>query len=342
MCDNPLGVVVGNPELTAGWEDGIAAAVGGLQDRLAADGTALDYSVESMTAVESLVLELFPSPEDFFSADDRPTVRALIAYVGLTLVHVGAGRWDWDAEPGFAARAVPTLTDPSVLEAIETDYWGWDDQPARPAGIPLALPGPGMTVAPVSPLHLVLTVLTSRGTAEHPLQQEFSTWYQQAAEPPAQGVPGVDVFGTPPPSPQLDAWLSDRRAEFGAWTARYPAAWDFRPESIETLTAEFARRIPSVEAMRQPENFDFVQGATWYLGEMLRRAAPSRWVFRDAENLIRVGLAFAEDPILVQYQIQSSDNTTNTTPYYLLMRGIKTDWAQPRKYYTNWSAHFSS
>lgn len=103
-------------DLIAQWDDGISPAVGGLEAYFAGR-IELDYSLESMRALEKAALALFPAPDAVLDDADLPVVRAVMAYVGLTLVHHTNGSWDWDDAPGFAERAHPPLRDARLLDS---------------------------------------------------------------------------------------------------------------------------------------------------------------------------------------------------------------------------------
>ncbi|WP_131811738.1 hypothetical protein [Mycolicibacterium peregrinum] len=211
------------------WDDGISPAVAGLAGLAEPYGVALDYSAQSLRALEHVITTLFHEPDDLFTDDDRPVVRALIAYVGLTLTHLTTGHWDWDNQPGFAGHAQPTLTDTALRDRITTTYWGWDD---NPAGIPIAVPADGLELQPVSPLHLLFATVIDRPTNAGPLgsrpsppgakrspphprpASSASTYYpaqnphpsSTTGWPPANatshnGPPATPETGTSPPNP---------------------------------------------------------------------------------------------------------------------------------------------
>ena len=314
------------------WDDGISPAVAGLAGLAEPYGVALDYSAQSLRALEHVITTLFHQPEDLFTDDDRPVIRALTAYIGLTLTHLTAGHWDWDNQPGFAEHAQPTLTDTALLERITTTYWGWDDNPAgTPAGLPIAVPGDGLELHPVSPLHLLFATVIDRPTNPGPLAQTFTTWSEKVTTPPPPGVVGIDLLPSPEPSPVLDDWLAARQRDFPQWATRYPGNWDFTPESIDRLTDLIHHHTPTVEAINDPANTDLLAGACWYLGEMLRRSRPSRWVYVDYTR-------DPGDPALVEYEVQSNDDRDVTGPFRLFRLGITKGQPKARGYYDRWAA----
>ncbi|OBF68494.1 hypothetical protein A5753_02595 [Mycobacterium sp. 852002-51971_SCH5477799-a] len=319
--------------LAADWESGIAPAVGGLQDNATARGLQLDYSIESLRAVESVTRTLFDEPEHVLRAEERSLVQALMAYVGVSLIHLTGGRWEWDDEPRFAQRARPPLTDASLAEAVATHNWAWPDIEHAAVGIPIAVPGDGLGLEPVSPLHLLLATVADRPENDSgPLARTYSTWQTRGATPPKPGVVGIDIYDTPAASTGLDAWLAARRQGFGAWGARYPGPWDNKPESIDALTELTHNVTPTVESLYDSANADFVDGATWYLGEMLCHADPARWV--DRPHMVRDG-----EPALVGYHIQTNDEAATTNPFLLLELCLTTGQPKARSVYDKWLKH---
>jgi hypothetical protein len=83
----------------------------------------------------------------------------------------------------------------------------------------------------------------------------------------------------------LHRWLSEREAQFPAWVRDYggdggEAAWDFSPESLDALEELVIERGATPEQLLEDEqNAPFVDGALWYLGEVLRRARPLPWEY---------------------------------------------------------------
>lgn len=320
--------------LIAEWEDGISPALAGFEVFQHPNGVALDYSVDSLRGLEAQALLLFNGPDEVIDGPDGPIVRAIMAYVGLTLVHLTGGAWDWDDRPGFAQRARPALADAALTEKVGGGFWGWTETPGETLpGIPIANPGPNLGLDPVSPLHLLLAAVIDRPTGDGPFVHTYNAWRQKISTPPPRGVPGIDVFHTPPPSPVLDAWLVAREQDFPAWGTRYPGNWDFSPESIDTLTDLLRRTTPTIDAVNDPANYDFIEGACWYLGEMFRRANPTlwRWSYRSWE-------ADPGDPDVICYGVQNTDTTGYQTPFRLLRLCLKTGGPDAREAYDLWAA----
>ena len=321
-------------DLAAQWQDGLSATFAGFEayQARARDGVGLDWSLRSLRALESQALQRFSGPDAVLGGDEAALVRAYVAYVGLALARLGAGSWDWDGEQGFAERARPALTDPAVLHRITEGYWGVADSPAgRPQGIPVVVPDAALGVAPVSPLHLLVQLVTDRPAGDGPWARTYEAWSRTAGAAPSGGVPGVDVFHRPPASAVLDGWLSAREAGFAAWAARYPGGWDFSPQSIDALTGLVLERMPAAAAVNDyPANADLLDGACWYLGEIFRRARPSAWVYREWEP-------DPGDPQLICFAVQLPDDTDYKTPFSLLRLCAKTRAPRARQAYEAWA-----
>lgn len=105
--------------------------------------------------------------------------------------------------------------------------------------------------------------------------------------------------------------------------------WDYSPDSIDRLTAPVLDVTPTVEAFHDLANAEFVDGASYYLGEMLRRGYPSRWAYRDFSD--------EGDSITANFKIQLNDATGFTAPYHLLSHMVRhKDPADIRGYYDEW------
>lgn len=323
-------------QLASVWESGIAPAVGGLQDNAAARGLRLDYSIESLRAVESATRDLFETAERMLSLQERSLVQALMAYVGLSLIHLTGGRWEWDGEPGLPQRDRPPLTDGSLADAVAAQNWAWPDAEEAAVGIPIAVPGDGLGLEPVSSLHLLLaTVAEQPGNDGGPLVRTYFTWQAKVTNPPKPGVVGIDIFDAPSASSELEAWLTARRQEFAEWASRYPGTWDYSPESIDALTERTFTLTPTTDDFNDPANADFVEGASWYAGEVLLRTVPARWVHRP-HMAARDGA-----PAVAGYQVQRNDDADTASPFRLLRLSITTKEHEARGLLREWVNHLN-
>ncbi|HOW95259.1 MAG TPA: hypothetical protein PLF91_12295 [Mycolicibacterium fallax] len=323
--------------LAAAWEDGLSPALAGLAAVLEPHDVELDYSVESLRALEGLVLGLFDTPQDVLAESDRALVRGLLAYIGLTLVHLAGGNWGWDDEAGFALRGRPELPEAQLAGAVAAQRWGWDGSVEAP-GLPVAVPPENLGLAPISPLHTLLRVVAERSGGEGALVRAYRDWLAVVGSAPTTGVVGIDIYDRPKPSPLLDSWLAERRADFAAWSARYPGNWDFSPDSVDELLRVVRAQTPTAEEFNEPANADLAAGASWYLGEMLVRGAPSLWIYMDYDNLVLSRLVDEGDSRLACYSVQSADDVAYLTPFYLLQYSLETGRPEARTSYDTWCA----
>ena len=161
-------------------------------------------------------------------------------------------------------------------------------------------------------------------------------WYRTtrpripAGHPPKSCTLADGLFTAPPPSGgALDDWLAREAQRFPDWAASTGENWDYSPDSINRLAALVLRITPTADAFRDPANADFVEGASYYLGEMLRRGCPSRWVYREFRD--------EGDPITANFKLQLNDDEGYTSPFHLLSIMIKNgDPGRTRAYYDQW------
>ncbi|MFC9894715.1 hypothetical protein ACFVMC_13585 [Nocardia sp. NPDC127579] len=110
----------------------------------------------------------------------------------------------------------------------------------------------------------------------------------------------IAISPATPESEYLQNWLQARQAGFDHWSATYGAGvtWDHSPASLEALGALVLRRTPTLDTLDDPANKDFLEGASWYLGEALLRVDGGQWVYRDGDPMIN---PFDGYPFIEQY-----------------------------------------
>jgi hypothetical protein len=83
----------------------------------------------------------------------------------------------------------------------------------------------------------------------------------------------------------LARWLAARHEEFPRWIKQFGSGleWDFSVDSLDALEA-LIRQVASgpEELLEDKTNADFLEGAAWYFGEVLRRQDPdhARWSYK--------------------------------------------------------------
>jgi hypothetical protein len=210
----------------------------------------LDYSAASLRAVEGHVIDRLDGPDDLADPGEQRFVDGVVAYVGETLMRRGGGAWIW---------------------------------PESAPHPPLVRPDDLLGLAPVSPRALILAALRAEdgerfSTVYHRweravrrVRQDRPTW-RPVKEPTSADPPDPD-------SPRLTAWLAERARTFDRWVATYApeGRWDFTADSLPALEELVRRVTPTPEELHDPSHRDFVEGAAWYLGEVLRRGLGGRW-----------------------------------------------------------------
>lgn len=237
------------------WVQGVQPTVMHLEVYQVPREVTLDFSPESLRRLEEIALDRVDDVDDLDHEDEQGFVDGAVAYVGETLMRVAGGAWAWDS------------------------------------GSPVAEADARLGLAPVSPRRLLKTAIERRDGGQ--LSAVASAWSRAVAElaarcpswhPVKQPTPGLD-----PPNPAgsaaLDHWLEERGVGFAAWVARYApdGTWDFSPESLDALEALVRRTAPSEEAFQDPARRDFAEGASWYLGEVMRRGIGGRWRYQEDE-----------------------------------------------------------
>jgi hypothetical protein len=293
----------------------------------------LDYSVASLAALEDAARDRLADPVEALYDDQQSFTAGVVAYLGEALMRIGGGRWDWGAE----APADVTVSDPLLRQRLAEHRWRIDSAGEPDAeGFPIVRPDPATGLVVLSPTHLLLEALASDGGAvwanvyEHWKRVVLEYAAAQPGWTPTKDRTLADgVFSAPPPSAVLDDWLAREAQRFPDWAAGAGGDWDFSPDSINPLVDLVLRVTPTVEALRDPANADFVEGASYYLGEVLRRGCPSRWVYREFRD--------EGDPITANFQIQLNDDEGFTGPFHLLCLAIKDGGpSHTRAYYDVW------
>ncbi|UUU22255.1 hypothetical protein [Streptomyces sp. DSM 40750] len=89
--------------------------------------------------------------------------------------------------------------------------------------------------------------------------------------------------GTDPQShPQLLTWLEARQERFGTWVRDVggPEVWDGSAESLEALEQLVRRHYDDQYHVLGARMDPLLQGAAWYLGEVLRREKGWVWKYQ--------------------------------------------------------------
>lgn len=111
-----------------------------------------------------------------------------------------------------------------------------------------------------------------------------------------------------------EAWAAEREQAFPDWAARFGGSeiWDFATSSLHAIANVVFHQCPTVAHLDDPANAAFTDGATWYLGEILRRAEPGkwRWKYYDRDEPLPADESFRVDESLRAdaYRLARTDN----------------------------------
>ncbi|MFG2833013.1 hypothetical protein ACGFWI_37100 [Streptomyces sp. NPDC048434] len=77
----------------------------------------------------------------------------------------------------------------------------------------------------------------------------------------------------------LNAWLTVQRSKFPGWAEQAPGTWDFSLDSLARLENLIRDRYGTTEQAHQDEGGDFLQTASWYVGEVHNRHFGTVWQY---------------------------------------------------------------
>ncbi|MFM9370553.1 hypothetical protein [Streptomyces sp. Da 82-17] len=195
------------------------------------------------------------------SAEDRAEwVAASAAYVGEVLLGVAGGSWGWNTRPVGGAP-----------------------------GQPVVCPDAELGLSPIAPKLLVEHALrTGSGQAfagevarlreaVAALEEQVPGW-----SPVKAHTPQVDPAPPLAEDPFLARWTAERSEALAEWAKdAFDEAWrwNFHPETLDWLETVVRRRFATVEEFDAARDEPFVQGACWYLGEVIRRTTGAMWQY---------------------------------------------------------------
>jgi hypothetical protein len=242
--------VVGAYQGLDDWVDGISLNLLVLEALEGEEGFRLDFTGPSLERLERALVARFGPPDEL--AD---LVDGAAGYVGEVLLRVAGGGWGWR-----------------------------DDEPSADADEALDL-------TPVFARRLIVQAIAAR--TGHEFSDVYVTWEDAVARhraanpgwaPTKKHTPGVDPFEmSPQDAAHIARWDAERRAAFSRWSETYRGDWDFGPASLDALEGLLARVTPAADDLRDPANQDFVEGAVWYFGEVIRRIRGGTWAYRTPD-----------------------------------------------------------
>ncbi|MCX4637508.1 hypothetical protein OG775_20575 [Streptomyces platensis] len=246
------------PHLLQKWSDELPYQILLLERLLLPEDFPFDYGPLSLDALEAHLLEQDNSGQE--NAKWAELVESATAYLGEVLLGVAGGAWGWNTRP-------------------------LDGRP----GQPVICPDPELELSPVAPMLLISYALRVRtGTAfaeERARLRQAVTARQQAIpgwQPVKEHTPLVDPRVARPEDPVLSAWLAERSAGLSAWGKdAFDGTWrrNYHPDTLDWLEALVKQRFATVAEFDAARDEPFVQGACWYLGEVIRRNKGAVWQY---------------------------------------------------------------
>lgn len=245
------------PEKLAEWRDTLGPLLDGLYDAYLTDSAAGDFSAEVLDELEEAILD-----ETRPGATPAPGLaRSVHGFLGEMIISTGGGEWSWD---GATNRPVAIL-DPALNCAIDPDV----------------LIKEAFTVRSGQIWSGALQRLERAVSEQH---RENPDWAPTRLDDAA--ITEV-TYSTAERHPWLTQWLAERERKFTAWakdTSRPAATWEFTPESLDVLEDLVRSRAADEDDLARPELMAFVEGAEWYVGEMLRRHREAHWTYHAPES----------------------------------------------------------
>ncbi|MFF3844129.1 hypothetical protein [Streptomyces sp. NPDC002328] len=245
-------------QLLERWLDDLQVLAARLQQVHLPGDFPFDYTPASLAALEEALLD--EEPDDAFR-------RAATVYAGEVLMDICGGRWDVDPDTG-----------------------GED-------GEPFVRPDPALGLPPLSVAVLIDVALAERSG------EVFTRELEQLADAVAglrRSAPGrepvkerspLDPIGPQPVDEWLQGWLADRQAAHPDWARRLSGVgavsmagageareWDFSPDSLDALERQVRERYRTLADFDADREGPFLQGAVWYLGQVICLHHDSTWV----------------------------------------------------------------
>jgi hypothetical protein len=237
-------------------------------------GRRWDFSAESLDDLAQVLLDHCPAGtavRDAAAGDDF--IDGLVWYLGETLHRAKPSRWSFSAN--VAARVDDARAGLTISANLPFDVY------------PVAYP---MAVYLVQELDLVVrprAYLGPNGPETDPtrLCRTYESWVTSfIRERVSRSLKRREQVKrragrTRSDEEVLARWLAARNDEFPRWIKQFGSGqeWDFSVDSLDALEA-LIRRVASgpEELLENKANANFLEGAAWYFGEVLRRDYPDR------------------------------------------------------------------
>ena len=234
------------------WLDWINVLIGAMWDANLRGVVELDYSRESLPALESFVRERYRGR---YPLGDDPFNAGVVAYLGETLMRLAGGAWEWTTEEFPDAGS----GDPDLRRNLAKHEWhaSGGDEPDV-VGLPIIRPDVATGLPALSPTHLLLDAVesTDGGVWASTCQRWQDSVNAYAADHPGwtptkQHTLADGVFSSPAVSTVLDDWLAQQQKDFPQWAARYDGDWDYSPRA-STGSPHWSRGYPDRPSPERP------------------------------------------------------------------------------------------
>ncbi|MFG2828557.1 hypothetical protein ACGFWI_14040 [Streptomyces sp. NPDC048434] len=108
----------------------------------------------------------------------------------------------------------------------------------------------------------------------------------------------IDHGSDPRQHPELLAWLNERAATFERWSQSTGIVedLDFSDASLETLEDLVRSRYETHEQVSEARTGEFIQGAVWYIGELLRQRFGMVWGYEPCRPVEGTSPALFTEP----------------------------------------------
>ncbi|MEU1433192.1 hypothetical protein ABZ438_03775 [Streptomyces sp. NPDC005786] len=237
-------------ELLDRWLDDLQVLTARLEQVHLPRDFPFDYTPASLAELERALLE---------AEFDDGFRQAATPYIGEVLMDACGGRWDIDPEAG-----------------------GED-------GEPFVRPDPALGLPPLF-IGVLVDVALAEGSGEvFAREREELT---EAVSHRRLTVPGweplkerspLDPIGPQPADAWLRRWLAVREDSHPAWAqspsgAAETGEWDFSPATLDALERRVRARYGTLRDFDADREGPFLQGAAWYLGQVICLHHDSTWV----------------------------------------------------------------
>lgn len=232
-------------------------------------GQQWDFSAESLDALANVILQHCPAGTYLLDAPvTADFIDGVVWYFGETLHRAKPSHWSYSGD--LAARPGRELTGQTISTSLPHD------------GYPLAV----FLVQDINRVVQPTSYLDPSPIDPGSLRSSYKWWVtSEIRERIKQSQKRREQLKRRAGRKRSDEdvlawWLAARHNGFAEWTAQFGtgAEWDFSIDSLDTLEMLIRQRASGPEELLEDkDNADFLEGAAWYFGEVLRREDPDRF-----------------------------------------------------------------